>query len=177
MHAPTQLMECSDGDDYVTSVAWAADGRHVSVGTSSAQVQLWDAGRMKQVRSLRGHSARVSAQAWAGITLSTGGRDSIILNHDVRCAPAGPACMCAPACAVPQADGAALHGRIREHVTHTLRGHEQEVCGLKWDASGRHLASGGNDNLLCIWSDGTGRPTQRRVPCRCCCHNPCMSTA
>ena len=35
-----QLMECSAEDDYVTSVAWAADGKHVSVGTSSAQVQV-----------------------------------------------------------------------------------------------------------------------------------------
>ena len=33
-------MECSADDDYVTSVAWAADGKHVSVGTSSAQVQV-----------------------------------------------------------------------------------------------------------------------------------------
>lgn len=35
-----QLMECPAEDDYVTSVAWAADGKHVSVGTSSAQVQV-----------------------------------------------------------------------------------------------------------------------------------------
>lgn len=33
-------MECLAEDDYVTSVAWAADGKHVSVGTSSAQVQV-----------------------------------------------------------------------------------------------------------------------------------------
>jgi cell division cycle protein 20 (cofactor of APC complex) len=27
----------------------------------------------------------------------------------------------------------------------------QEICGLKWSASGSQLASGGNDNLLHIW--------------------------
>lgn len=48
------------------------------------QVQLWDADRVKQVRQLRGHSARVSALAWNGSTLSSGGRDTTILNHDVR---------------------------------------------------------------------------------------------
>lgn len=32
----------------------------------------------------------------------------------------------------------------------TLRVHEQEVCGLKWSPNGQQLASGGNDNLLCI---------------------------
>ncbi len=81
-----QLMECAEEDDYVTSVAWAADGKHVAVGTASAQVQIWDAARVKQIRALKGHSARVSAMAWSGTTLSTGGRDSLIINHDVRCA-------------------------------------------------------------------------------------------
>ncbi len=70
----------------MTSVAWAADGKHVAVGTASAQVQIWDAARGKQIRALKGHSARVSAMAWSGTTLSTGGRDSLIINHDVRCA-------------------------------------------------------------------------------------------
>ena len=45
-----------------------------------------------------------------------------------------------------------LNCRIREHITGVLRGHEQEVCGLKWSPSGTQLASGGNDNLLHIWS-------------------------
>ena len=49
-------------------------------------VQIWDVGRMKQIRALKGHSARVSALAWSGTTLSSGGRDSNIINHDVRCA-------------------------------------------------------------------------------------------
>ena len=55
-------------------------------------VQIWDVGRMKQVRALKGHSARVSALAWSGTTLSSGGRDSNIINHDVRCActPSAP---------------------------------------------------------------------------------------
>ena len=36
-------------DDYVTSVAWARDGRHLAVGLSTSTVQLWDVTRMKQV--------------------------------------------------------------------------------------------------------------------------------
>ena len=53
-------------------------------------------------------------------------RDSTIVHHDVR-APAA-------------------QGRL-------LKGHAQEVCGLKWSPSGTQLASGGNDNLLNIWDD------------------------
>ena len=84
-----QLTELGAPDEYVTSVAWAADGKHVAVGTSSAEVQIWAAGgnRVRQVRSLKGHSARVSALSWNGATLSSGGRDTLILNHDVRCVP------------------------------------------------------------------------------------------
>ena len=79
-----QLMECQDEDEYVTSVSWGADGKHIAVGTSSATVQIWDANRVKQIRSLNGHAARVGALSWNNAILSSGGRDSIIVNHDVR---------------------------------------------------------------------------------------------
>ena len=41
--------------------------------------------------------------------------------------------------------------RVRSHIVETYRGHQQEVCGLKWSPSGRQLTSGGNDNRLFIW--------------------------
>jgi hypothetical protein len=39
-------------------------------------VQLWDADKLKQVRSMNGHRARVSSLAWNNHVLSSGGRDS-----------------------------------------------------------------------------------------------------
>lgn len=89
-----QLMECKDEDDYVSSVSWAADGKHVAVGTSSSHVQIYDVARMKQIRNLSGHSARVGALSWNGHTLSSGGRDGNVLHHDVRCGRA-PRCLAA----------------------------------------------------------------------------------
>lgn len=41
--------------------------------------------------------------------------------------------------------------RVANHHIFTLQGHSQEVCGLKWSPDGRYLASGGNDNLVCVW--------------------------
>lgn len=32
-----------------------------------------------------------------------------------------------------------------------LQTHRQEVCGLKWCPNGRYLASGSNDNTVCVW--------------------------
>ena len=36
--------------------------------------------------------------------------------------------------------------------------HSQEVCGLSWSPDGTFLASGANDNTLCIW-DNPGSAT------------------
>ena len=54
---------------------------------------------------------------------------------------------------------------MAQHHIATLSGHTQEVCGLKWSPDGKYLASGGNDNLLNVWSaqttqttDGTPQP-------------------
>jgi cell division cycle protein 20 (cofactor of APC complex) len=41
--------------------------------------------------------------------------------------------------------------RAADHIVATYKGHEQEVCGLKWNEDGSTLASGGNENYLCLW--------------------------
>lgn len=80
----------------------------------------------EQLRILReGHRARVCALDWNNHILTTGGMDSNIVNNDVR---------------------------VSSHIVGTYTGHNQEVCGLKWSGSGKQLASGGNDNLVYIWS-------------------------
>jgi cell division cycle protein 20 (cofactor of APC complex) len=67
---------------------------------------------MTKVRELQGHSARVSALSWNGTTLSSGGRDSIILNRDVR---------------------------QRNDIQSSYACHQQEVCGLAWSPDGSTL--------------------------------------
>lgn len=37
----------------------------------------------------------------------------------------------------------------------TLSRHTQEVCGLAWSPDGTTLASGANDNTLCLWNAGS----------------------
>uniref|UniRef100_K3X281 CDC20/Fizzy WD40 domain-containing protein n=1 Tax=Globisporangium ultimum (strain ATCC 200006 / CBS 805.95 / DAOM BR144) TaxID=431595 RepID=K3X281_GLOUD len=127
-----------EGDDYVSSVQWSDVGgsSHLAIGTSESVVQLWDVAAQKQVRSMNGHSSRVGALAWNSYVLSSGSRDSTIIHHDVR---------------------------ARTHQLSTLTSHEQEVCGLQWSPDGTTLASGGNDNALCLWkasSIGSGNSIQ-----------------
>lgn len=126
-----ELMQASGNDNYITSISWIQRGSFIAIGTQAAEVQLWDTERLKQVRNMKGHKARVGSLAWNEYVLSSGSRDSYIFNHDVR---------------------------IAQHHISTLEAHRQEVCGLKWCQEGRQLASGGNDNLLHIWDVGRSTP-------------------
>lgn len=133
----SELVTIDDEDGPVTSVSWAPDGRHMAIGLNNSHVQIWDSTANQQLRTLRGcHRSRVDSLAWNNHILTTGGMDGKIINNDVR---------------------------VREHIVETYRGHQQEVCGLKWSASGQQLASGGNDNLLFIWDRSmasSNSPTQ-----------------
>lgn len=123
-----QLLEL-EGNDYVCSLSWIQDGNCLAVGTTAGTVELWDCSRNKKLRVMEGHSARVSSVSWNSYILSSGSRSGQIIHHDVR---------------------------QRDHIVSTLSGHTQEVCGLKWSTDGKYLASGGNDNVLNIWSAVSG---------------------
>lgn len=125
----------------------APQGNLVAVGTHKGFVQIWDAAAGKKLAVLEGHTARVGeragrhgrgrgaaggaqgltlpsagALAWNADQLSSGSRDRMILQRDIRSPP--------------------LQAERR------LQGHRQEVCGLKWSTDHQLLASGGNDNKV-----------------------------
>eukprot|EP00899_Mesostigma_viride_P023215 jgi/Mesvir1/4078/Mv11443-RA.1 len=129
-----KLCDLAPTSDSVCSVAWTHRGTYLAVGTKLGLVQIWDAAKCRNVRTLPGHRMRVGALAWNGHTLSSGSRDRSVLERDVR------------------APGDA--GR-------TLAGHRSEVCGLKWSFDNRELASGGNDNQLLVWNQHAPTPVHR----------------
>ncbi|KAG8014097.1 Fizzy-related protein-like protein, partial [Nibea albiflora] len=102
--------------------ACTSQGNLVAVGTHKGYVQIWDAAAGKKLSVLEGHTARVGALAWNADQLSSGSRDRVILQRDIRAPP--------------------LQSERR------LQGHRQEVCGLKWSTDHQLLASGGNDNKV-----------------------------
>ena len=113
-------------EDYVSSVAWIQHGgNHLALGTSNNEVQLWDVEAQKALRTMRGHSGRVGSLAWNNHILTSGSKDTTILNHDVR---------------------------VQNHIVGSMTNHCQEVCGLAWSPDGSYLASGANDNKLCIYN-------------------------
>ncbi|KAF3784308.1 Cell division cycle 20-1 cofactor of APC complex [Nymphaea thermarum] len=66
----------------------------------------------------------VDSLAWNSHILTTGDMNGLIFNNDVR---------------------------IPSHMVEEYKGHELEVCGLKWSCSGQQLDNGGDDKLLHIW--------------------------
>ncbi|EGV61780.1 substrate-specific activator of APC-dependent proteolysis [Yamadazyma tenuis] len=115
---------CSLDKEKITSLSWIGSGTHLALGTTKGLVEIWDATKMKCIRTMSGHGSRVSALSWNEHILSSGSRDRSILNRDVR---------------------------IEQHYVNKFEHHKQEVCGLKWNVEENKLASGGNDNNLFVW--------------------------
>ncbi|KAG5360904.1 WD repeat-containing protein [Yarrowia sp. B02] len=116
--------ELLESRDYISSVKWSADGAYLSVGLGSGEVQIWDVEEQTKLRSMFGQQSRVGVTCWDRHILSSGSRDGHIFNHDVR---------------------------IAQHKVSEMNHHQGEVCGLDWRSDSSQLASGGNDNTVCIW--------------------------
>ena len=112
-------------DCLIASLSWMTENKDtLAIGMEDGTVEIWDTNVGKFIRTLTGHSQRVSSLSWNHNIISTGGLDSSIINHDIR---------------------------DRNHIVSRFEDHTKEVWGLKWSFDGTQLASGSNDNTLWIW--------------------------
>ena len=126
------LKVCDMGpDNLVTSVSWDKRDSLLAVGTSQGFIDVWDVNKLKKIRNMEGHSARVGALAWGETNMVSGSRDKTILIRDVR-------------------SPAQFHEKLEMH--------KQEVCGLKWSFDDQMFCSGGNDNKLFVWTPKSRHP-------------------
>lgn len=119
-----EMCRLSTDSSFYTALKWSNDGNFISIASTWDDIQIWDVRTGRLLRTMHGHHSRVCSLAWNGHTLSSGARDGELFNHDVR---------------------------IAAHRIASLVGHSQDVCGLSWNDDGRRLASGSNDNSVCIW--------------------------
>ncbi|EAU91830.2 hypothetical protein CC1G_04597 [Coprinopsis cinerea okayama7 len=125
-----KLCELSASHDSISSVSWVQKGTTLAIGTLLGQLQIYDASTLTLIRTYQqAHTQRIGALAWNSHILSSGSRDRMVHHRDVR--------------------------EPGERPFKRCTGHRQEVCGLKWSGDGgagsANLASGGNDNKVCIW--------------------------
>ncbi|THH20489.1 hypothetical protein EW146_g883 [Bondarzewia mesenterica] len=136
--AVSKLCDLASTNDTVSSVSWVQKGSILAVGTLNGRLHIYDANTLQLQRTYqKGHDQRIGALAWNSHVLSSGSRDRMVYHRDVREATQKP--------------------------FKKSGGHRQEVCGLRWNGDGGLqsglLASGGNDNKVCIWDlRGSRRP-------------------
>lgn len=113
-------------NNILTSVSWSCFQNQIAIGTNDNMVQIWDVEKSIMTDVFQSHNDRVSALSWNPFSriLTSGSRDSCINHYD---------------------------SRISKSLISSTKFHNQEVCNVKWSCDGRYLASGGNDNLLCLW--------------------------
>jgi cell division cycle protein 20 (cofactor of APC complex) len=121
-----------------SSVSWAPKGgKYLALGSEEGAVEIYDVIAGKRSRKMTMSNDRVLAMQWSpsSPSLLASANGTKITISDVR---------------------------IREHTIGTLtNGHEQEVCGLKWSATGNQIASGGNDCLVCLWDVSLSKEQNR----------------
>ncbi|KAG7665666.1 slp1 [[Candida] subhashii] len=119
----------------VTSLRWSNDGSYISIGKDDGLMEIWDIETNTKLRTLNcnNHQTRIAAQDWNQHILTSGSRLGNIYNSDVR---------------------------VASHVVSALEGsHTAEICGIEYRADGSQFASGGNDNVVCIWDARNVTPT------------------
>ncbi|KAK0233871.1 WD40 repeat-like protein [Armillaria luteobubalina] len=140
----SKLCDLTNTTDVISSVSWVQKGSTLAIGTLSGRLHIYDAVALKLLRTYQeAHTQRIGALAWNAHVLSSGSRDRSVHHRDVRDPTLNPFKRCT--------------------------GHRQEVCGLKWSANAgpmeANLASGGNDNKVCIWDlRGSKRAAASRNP-------------
>ncbi|EGR33768.1 WD regulatory protein, putative [Ichthyophthirius multifiliis] len=109
----------------VQGLQWNESGDFLSIGDSLGKIQIFDVNNSSEILSFRNHNDRIGSVAWKDDNIiATGSRDKQIICTDIR----------------------------SRFPFQTFKGHQQEICGLKWSFDNQMLASGGNDNKLFVWS-------------------------
>ena len=121
----TNLLSKNINEIEYCSSNFMENGICIALGLDNGDIELWDIEKKIKIRNLIGHEMRVGTLAWNGYNLFSGSKDTTILGHDVR---------------------------IKNNVIMKLaKGHTKEICTIKWNQDFKYLASGGNDNLVCLW--------------------------
>lgn len=111
----------------VTSLRWSEDGSYISIGKDDGKLEIWDISKNFKLRTLNcdNHQTRIASQSWSQHILTSGSRIGNLYHSDVR--------------------------EAKHLISKNINTHSAEICGIEYRADGQQFATGGNDNLVCIW--------------------------
>ena len=185
--ATSKVIWQTEGHNYLASVAWSPDGSYILTGQGlmniggdnpDSHAKIWNATTGTLVRTLEGHTARVTSVSWGldGKTVATASFDGTVRIWDTQ-------------------DGQLLQNRqldapiygIAWHpnkpelltvgggwgvtiaevwnsstgtVTANTSGHRRQVTSVAWHPDNHSIVSASDDKTLLLWNAATGQQTR-----------------
>ncbi|KND01612.1 uncharacterized protein SPPG_03409 [Spizellomyces punctatus DAOM BR117] len=130
--------------DYVTACVFSPCGLRIAVGSEEGRCEIFSvprhnfkAGKCKaRIRHRNGLAAATWCQKDHSLLLTTGDKLGVIRVYSTSVRrPNDP-------------HPSRTHCELLREWAHT---HSDRIVGLQWSSDNRTLASGGNDNLVCLW--------------------------
>src|SRR5258706_53868 len=122
----------------VFAVAWSPDGRRIASGGNDSTVQVWDAKSGRRLLTYPGHAAPVRAVAWShdGTRIASAtGNDSYEYPKETV-----------------QVWNAMTGQTLRSYPVPSSAGYVDGTLSMAWSPDGTHLASGGADTIVHLWT-------------------------
>jgi len=157
---------------YNNAVAFNPSGQELATGDENGVVLIWDVGRRRVTRTLRGHTKAITGLAFSpgGQVLAsssedgsvrlwnaqTGDESGLLAGHDGKV----HALAFSPDGRRLASTGADRTVRLwdveRQTELARITGHTDEVQAIAFDATGKRLATGGKDRTVTVWDATTG---------------------
>ena len=152
MEMKTDPIMLKGHSDVVSVVAWSPDGRYVVSGSKDKSIRIWNvlSGECVLVlKKKRGRSSEINSVAWSPngqYMASSRSRDKSISIWFIGDEPGKT--ISSGECVK------ALGGRFYE-------GHVSAVCSVAYSPSGQYVASGSDDESVCIWNVSSGECVEK----------------
>jgi WD40 repeat protein len=130
--------------DWVRSVAFDPTGRHIVSGSDDGTIRVWDASTFAEVTCRSGHEGGVNSVSFdpTGRHIASGSRDEVAFDSTGKSFRSGATIR--------------IWDFLSDKDLACLRWHQADVNTVRFDPTGKLLASSSNDGTVRLWDTTTG---------------------